>query len=134
MPAFYPNRKLKSIFCYILIQKQVSSTLSTERKCYQSGCSTTKFVFGSAAVVERSNSSCFQIFELDRGWGRLWVRTPAKETSSSFFCGVEESNERIQWDLWFFEEQEVVRINLLQEENTPSEYCNIMLWRMKYRS
>ena len=35
-------------------------------------------------VAERSKASI-----LDRGWGRSWVRTPAKEIKSFFFCGVD---------------------------------------------
>ena len=69
----------------------------------------------SAAGVKRSKSSCFRI----RSWMRKWVRTPAKEIVFRLWC--RGSNERIEWkDQWicslqFFEEQEVVRIEIFFE-------------------
>ena len=53
-----------------------------------------KKLCGRSAVAERSKASV-----LDRRWGRLWVR---RRNKSSFFCGVEESNERISMEICEF--------------------------------
>ena len=46
-------------------------------------------------MAERSKAS---VFVLDRGRGRLWVRTPAMTNTgrSFFFCGVESSGIAIR--------------------------------------